>query len=112
MAEDTTADGDNHPEMRAGAGAVAAADAPRLAGVPLRPPRPALPGRRAPAPESCRRGCETDDDDAPFWVLGGSRPTEADATVYGFVVGALVCTALVAPLLLRLLPLLPCCVSV
>ena len=28
-----------------------------------------------------------------FWVLGGHGPTEADATVYGFVASALVCTA-------------------
>ncbi|PYH99843.1 glutathione S-transferase [Aspergillus ellipticus CBS 707.79] len=31
--------------------------------------------------------------EGPFWVLGGEGPTEADATVFGFVVGALVCTA-------------------
>ena len=31
--------------------------------------------------------------DEPFWVLGGKGPTEADATVYGFVAAALVCTA-------------------
>ncbi|KAK8045620.1 glutathione S-transferase [Apiospora rasikravindrae] len=29
----------------------------------------------------------------PFWVLGGEEPTEADATVFGFVVSALICTA-------------------
>lgn len=29
----------------------------------------------------------------PFWVLGGAAPTEADATLFGFVAGALVCTA-------------------
>ncbi|GKZ29545.1 hypothetical protein AbraIFM66950_005382 [Aspergillus brasiliensis] len=28
-----------------------------------------------------------------FWVLGGQRPTEADATLFGFIVGALICTA-------------------
>lgn len=28
-----------------------------------------------------------------FWVLGGEEPTEADATVFGFVVSALVCEA-------------------
>ncbi|KAK4456558.1 hypothetical protein QBC42DRAFT_322311 [Cladorrhinum samala] len=31
--------------------------------------------------------------DGPFWVLGRDEPTEADATVYGFVVAALVCDA-------------------
>ncbi|KAK3900858.1 failed axon connections [Staphylotrichum tortipilum] len=30
---------------------------------------------------------------APFWVLGRPEPTEADATVYGFVAASLVCTA-------------------
>lgn len=29
----------------------------------------------------------------PFWLLGGPEPTEADATVYGFIAGALVCDA-------------------
>ncbi|KAL4818524.1 hypothetical protein BDW67DRAFT_156745, partial [Aspergillus spinulosporus] len=29
----------------------------------------------------------------PFWVLGGEQPTEADATVFGFVVSALICEA-------------------
>jgi hypothetical protein len=28
-----------------------------------------------------------------FWVLGGAKPTEADATVYGFIVSALVADA-------------------
>jgi len=28
-----------------------------------------------------------------FWVLGGKSPTEADATVFGFVVSVLVCDA-------------------
>lgn len=28
-----------------------------------------------------------------FWVLGGTQPTEADATVYGFIVSALVADA-------------------
>ncbi|KAK7414341.1 hypothetical protein QQX98_006783 [Neonectria punicea] len=32
-------------------------------------------------------------DGAPFWVLGGAGPTEADATVFGFVAGSLVCEA-------------------
>ncbi|OCK73873.1 hypothetical protein K432DRAFT_410342 [Lepidopterella palustris CBS 459.81] len=35
-------------------------------------------------------------DDAstkPFWVLGGKGPTESDATLFGFIVSVLVCTA-------------------
>ncbi len=28
-----------------------------------------------------------------FWVLGGERPSEADAAVFGFVVAVLVCKA-------------------
>ena len=32
-------------------------------------------------------------EEGPFWVLGGEEPTEADGTMYGFVVGALVCDA-------------------
>lgn len=31
--------------------------------------------------------------DKPFWILGGEAPSEADATVYGFVVSVLICTA-------------------
>lgn len=29
----------------------------------------------------------------PFWVLGGEEPTEADATLFGFIVSVLICTA-------------------
>ncbi|KAJ9220445.1 hypothetical protein C8Q69DRAFT_65575 [Paecilomyces variotii] len=32
-------------------------------------------------------------NDQPFWVLEGDHPTEADATVFGFIVSVLVCTA-------------------
>lgn len=32
-------------------------------------------------------------DKEPFWVLGGQEPTEADATLFGFVVSVLICTA-------------------
>lgn len=28
-----------------------------------------------------------------FWVLGSNEPTEADATVFGFVISVLVCDA-------------------
>ncbi|GAD97832.1 conserved hypothetical protein [Paecilomyces variotii No. 5] len=31
--------------------------------------------------------------DQPFWVLEGESPTEADATLFGFIVSVLVCTA-------------------
>ncbi|KAL2152272.1 hypothetical protein VTH82DRAFT_5456 [Thermothelomyces myriococcoides] len=30
-------------------------------------------------------------EDEPFWALGGSAPTEADATVFGFIVASLSC---------------------
>ncbi|CAI0643516.1 unnamed protein product [Colletotrichum noveboracense] len=30
---------------------------------------------------------------APFWMLGGSEPSEADATVFGFIASGLVCNA-------------------
>ncbi|KAI1372118.1 hypothetical protein F4677DRAFT_433528 [Hypoxylon crocopeplum] len=29
----------------------------------------------------------------PFWVLGGAEPSEADATLYGFIAAGLVCAA-------------------
>jgi hypothetical protein len=32
-------------------------------------------------------------DDEPFWVLGGDEPTEADPTLFGFIVSVLVSTA-------------------
>src|SRR5271154_7554458 len=28
----------------------------------------------------------------PFWILGGARPTEADATLFGFITSVLVCS--------------------
>lgn len=31
--------------------------------------------------------------ESPFWVLGGEKLTEADATLFGFIVSVLVCTA-------------------
>lgn len=31
--------------------------------------------------------------EGPFWVLGGGEPTEADATLFGFVVSVLISTA-------------------
>ncbi|OAX80030.1 hypothetical protein ACJ72_05643 [Emergomyces africanus] len=34
-----------------------------------------------------------DANERPFWVLGADQPTEADATVFGFIVSVLVCTA-------------------
>jgi hypothetical protein len=38
------------------------------------------------------------DDGKPFWVCGGEGPSEADATVFGFVVAVLVCDAYVMSL--------------
>ncbi|KAJ4164848.1 hypothetical protein LMH87_006503 [Akanthomyces muscarius] len=35
----------------------------------------------------------TGGDDAPFWVLGEEEPSEADATLFGFIIGGLVSTA-------------------
>lgn len=32
----------------------------------------------------------------PFWVLGGNGPTEADVTVYAFIVSVLICRAYVS----------------
>ena len=31
--------------------------------------------------------------EGPFWVLGGEEPTEADATLFGFVISVLISTA-------------------
>jgi len=39
------------------------------------------------------RDNKDDDDDAPFWLLGGSEPTEADTALFGFVASTLLCTA-------------------
>jgi hypothetical protein len=33
--------------------------------------------------------------DVPFWLLGGSDPSEADMTLFGFIVSVLICTAYV-----------------
>ena len=32
-------------------------------------------------------------DRRPFWILGGEGPSEADGTVFGFIVSVLICTA-------------------
>ncbi|KAL8791159.1 MAG: hypothetical protein Q9195_005998 [Heterodermia aff. obscurata] len=42
------------------------------------------------------------DEKPPFWILGGSSPSEADASIFGFIVTVLLCTAYVAPLSLSL----------
>src|SRR6185312_13890464 len=31
--------------------------------------------------------------EGPYWVLGGTEPTEADTTLFGFIVSVLICTA-------------------
>lgn len=38
------------------------------------------------------RGKRTETD-ANFWVLGGEGPSEADATLFGFIASAMVCEA-------------------
>lgn len=46
--------------------------------------------------ESAKKGSKSKDKakkSAPYWVLGGSEPTEADSTLYGFIVAGLVCNA-------------------
>jgi hypothetical protein len=44
----------------------------------------------------------------PFWVLGRADPTEADATVYAFIVSSLFCAASVCPIIPRQSRLLHC----
>lgn len=36
---------------------------------------------------------KTEQQEEPFWLLGGEHPTEADASLYGFVAGTLICDA-------------------
>jgi hypothetical protein len=31
------------------------------------------------------------ENDKPFWILGGAQPTEADASLFGFITSVLVC---------------------
>lgn len=33
------------------------------------------------------------DPRAPFWFLGGEAPTEVDATLFGFIISVLMCSA-------------------
>jgi hypothetical protein len=40
--------------------------------------------------EATARGRAGDD---PFWALAGDQPTEADATLFGFLISVLLCTA-------------------
>ncbi|KAL3471979.1 hypothetical protein BJX99DRAFT_236315 [Aspergillus californicus] len=35
----------------------------------------------------------TNGSKSPFWVLGGDEPSEADTTVYGFIISAFICDA-------------------
>lgn len=37
----------------------------------------------------------SDKNDELFWLLAGDEPTEADATLFGFIISTLVCTAYV-----------------
>ncbi len=43
--------------------------------------------------ESKERNAEDEERGDIFWALGEDTPTEADAVIFGFIVGALVCTA-------------------
>jgi hypothetical protein len=36
---------------------------------------------------------EEEEEEEPFWVLGGSAPTDVDTALFGFVTSALLCTA-------------------
>lgn len=46
------------------------------------------------AKRATRSGGDDDKKDtAPFWLLGGEGPSEADATIFAFVASALVCDA-------------------
>ncbi|KLU88053.1 hypothetical protein MAPG_07040 [Magnaporthiopsis poae ATCC 64411] len=47
------------------------------------------PSKATPAGAGAAAGDTAD----PFWLLGGSGPTEADATLFGFVASSLVCAA-------------------
>ncbi|KAI0808494.1 hypothetical protein GGR55DRAFT_194123 [Xylaria sp. FL0064] len=39
------------------------------------------------------KGASSGSGEEPFWVLGGPEPTEVDATLFGFVISTLLCTA-------------------
>jgi hypothetical protein len=43
--------------------------------------------------ESRTKSASSKDESECFWLLGGDQPTEADATLYGFIIGALICHA-------------------
>lgn len=43
--------------------------------------------------QSKRRESAGEAEKAPFWFLGGDRPTEVDTTLFGFIVSVLVSTA-------------------
>lgn len=47
---------------------------------------------RAEARSVAARG-EGEEEEEPFWVLGGPEPTEADTALFGFIVSTLLCTA-------------------
>ncbi len=50
-------------------------------------------GLLAASKEAAGRRKGGDDHHDPFWVLGGEEPTEADMTVFSFIVSVLICTA-------------------
>lgn len=43
--------------------------------------------------ESAKTKAENRLRDKPFWVLGGSKPSEADMTLFAFISSVLICTA-------------------
>ncbi|XDG09085.1 hypothetical protein ABKA04_008700 [Annulohypoxylon sp. FPYF3050] len=43
--------------------------------------------------EVSRSSSKSSSDKRPFWALGGGQPTEADTSLFGFIVSALICTA-------------------
>jgi hypothetical protein len=40
-----------------------------------------------------KRRADTRDAKPCFWVLGGDRPSEADAVLFGFIIGAMISPA-------------------
>ncbi|KAI1090188.1 hypothetical protein F5B19DRAFT_335111 [Rostrohypoxylon terebratum] len=43
--------------------------------------------------EVSRSSSKSRSDERPFWALGGEQPTEADTSLFGFIISALICTA-------------------
>lgn len=43
--------------------------------------------------QASKEGAKLQNADDPFWALGGEQPTEADATLFGFIISVLISTA-------------------